>query len=86
MSPVVLRARGFVIVIFALPREHRPAHVHMLRAGTEVRIRLGDPATGPVIMGESSMRASDRVAVLRLVAEHAALLHERWSEINGKDA
>ena len=90
--PVVVTGGAFRILILNPPREHGPAHVHVLpgkRAGTsEVLISLGQPRL-PGQPWESvslreirGMKNRDVVAAVRLVHDHVAFLRERWLEIH----
>ena len=74
--PTVLRSHGFVVKIFF--NDHAPAHVHVLKSGTEVVITLD-----PVIVLRC-WRASRRdVAESRKVVEkNRSILLKAWREVH----
>ena len=82
------------MLILSPPREHGPAHVHVLKGSgageSEVVFELGQPiATGmewnSIRLREvEGMRQSDVVIAARLVQRHLILLRERWIAIHGE--
>jgi uncharacterized protein DUF4160 len=79
----VLIVDGFTIHIYAVPPEHNPPHVHVLRAGTEVRIKLGSGQTPPDLWMPSTMRRPDEATALGIVEDHIEFLRSGWRRING---
>lgn len=94
--PTIVTRGSFRVLILLLPREHGPAHVHVLKgkgAGeSEVLINLGQPE--PYVPGApwasvsireiKGMRDKDVVTAVLLVQQHLMTLRQRWMEIHGK--
>ncbi len=91
--PTIVTAPPFRVLILNPPREHGPAHVHVLKGKgkgeSEVLINLGEPEVpgGPwesVSVREiKGMREKDVVAAVLLVQEHLVSLRKRWRKIHG---
>ena len=81
--PTVLREGGFEVRIYLPPREHDPAHVHVIRAGGEVIITLGDDTAAPAIREAHGMTNRDVLRAYRIVEGHRDALLERWEEYHG---
>ena len=92
--PTIVTEGPFRVLILNPPREHGPAHVHVVRgrgAGeSEVLVGLGQPEI-PGAPWESvsirevrGMRDGDVVAAVLLVQQHLATLRQRWREIHGE--
>lgn len=85
--PEVLRQSGFSIHIYH--NDHEPRHVHVLKAGAEVKINLGtlaDEATNtaweaPALAKVKAMARADAKRALRIVYEHQAYLLAKWEEL-----
>lgn len=77
--PTLVREGGFEVRIYTL--DHPPPHVHVVRAGAIVKIRL---ATCQVqeIVGRISDREVRRAE--RLVARHAEFLTTEWERIHAR--
>jgi hypothetical protein len=84
MCPTVLRTCGFQVHIFLPPREHGPAHVHVVRDEGSVVVML--PVGGAPVRVRSvrGMRDADVIAAVRLVAAHAELLLASWRKYHGE--
>jgi hypothetical protein len=82
MSPTIMRESGFLVMIYCKPREHDPPHVHVVKAGGEARIALGDVRSAPTLW-DYTMRRPDVAYALRIVDEHQAVLLAAWERING---
>jgi hypothetical protein len=81
--PTILREDGFRILILLPPREHPPAHVHVVKHDGLVVIRLaiGDlPQATIRVAGE--MKAPDLRRAERIVAENTPALLARWRQIH----
>lgn len=76
--PTVLRVGGFSVRMYSPPREHGPPHVHVVHAGEEVVILLGDSEHAPRIREKTAMSSADTARALTIVAEHQALLLHLW--------
>lgn len=81
--PTVHSERGFDVRIYLPPREHRPAHVHVVKSGAEVTIDLGTRSTPPSVSRVFGMRDVDVVRAYRIVEKHQAELLAIWREYHG---
>lgn len=82
--PTVLRVDGFRVMILFPPREHPPAHVHVVKGDGTVVIEL---AVGVVPQRVREIHAMNRADVRRaeeIVAEHTNMLLTKWREIWGE--
>jgi Domain of unknown function (DUF4160) len=79
-----MRSGGFAVRILLPPREHGPPHVHVVKAGAKVVIRLGG-ADGPVKLVEvQGMKNQDVVRAVRLVETWKTQLLATWKTIHGE--
>jgi hypothetical protein len=69
--------------IYLPPREHEPPHVHVVKGGTEVVIRLGDAEALPQVGEVYGMRSADVMRAYRIVEANQALLLEKWRYHHG---
>lgn len=76
--PTVLARNGYRVRIYLPPREHAPPHVHVVRAGGELVITLGDVEHPPEVMEVYGMRAREVVRAYRIVEAHQEILLEAW--------
>lgn len=93
--PTVVVAGAFRVLILNPPREHGPAHVHVLkgRGGgeSEALVNLGQPGTPGGRWEAISLRevrgmaAKDVIRAVRLVEANLELLRQRWGEIHGSN-
>ena len=84
--PTVLRVGRFVVKVYAPPREHPPAHVHVeVRPDGEVVIRLAldddTPATVWEVKGD--VAPADVLRALRLVEAHETDIRTAWEALHG---
>lgn len=79
--PTVLRHEGFEFVI--RPNDHDPPHVHVFKAGQQVKIRIGDDQTRPAVDGRSRMSAMEIRQALEVVGEQQDSLLAAWRRIHG---
>ncbi|HKN59322.1 MAG TPA: DUF4160 domain-containing protein [Gemmatimonadaceae bacterium] len=82
--PTVIRSGGFSIRILLPPREHAPPHVHVVKGGAEVVIRLGERDRAPKLLKNHGMKTSDIVKAFRLIEESKAELLAIWDAIHGE--
>ena len=75
--PVVLRYHGFVVSIFAPPREHSPPHVHVRAGHGHRKIDLY-----PIVIARSNMSRSHTRAAERIVSANADMLRTEWRRIH----
>ncbi|WP_017326645.1 DUF4160 domain-containing protein [Synechococcus sp. PCC 7336] len=79
--PTVLRIDGFRVAIY--PNDHLPAHVHVIRAGGEVRIDLAEGRNSPILVSVlGSISNKDAIKALKLVTENRLFLLNKWKEIH----
>lgn len=90
--PTIVVEGPFQVRILNPPREHAPAHVHVVRSGGsdgEVLINLGQPDRrddpwGPVSLREvHGMSQKDVVQAVRVVEAHLEHLRREWRRIHG---
>lgn len=91
--PTIVAEGGLRVLILNPPREHGPAHVHVLKGRNggdgEVLVNLGQPDEpgGPwqlISLREvRGMTPNDVVRAVRLVEARLELLRQRWEEIHG---
>lgn len=80
--PTVKREDGFEIKVNTRG-EHSPPHVHVIRAGGEIRVRIGDEETAPSYWDEKrSMTMRDKVRAVLLVDEYQAECLMVWRKFN----
>lgn len=80
--PTVWRQDGFEFVIRTNEPRFEPPHVHVIKAGGEVKITLGDEDTPPEIVG-LWMRDKDAATALTMVAERQDYFRGAWRGIHG---
>jgi hypothetical protein len=81
--PTVHEEAGFQVRIYLPPREHEPPHVHVVKAGTEVVIRLGDAQALPEVQEVYGMRRADVMRAYRIVEANRMMLLEKWRNLHG---
>ena len=79
--PTVLRVNGFAMRIY--PNDHEPAHVHILKAGGEVKVKLGLNGGVPLLLQVTEMNNNDVARALAIVQERNDELLEKWRAIHG---
>lgn len=79
--PTVLREIGFEFRIRA--DDHDPPHVHVFKAGAEMKISIGDSSSKPRVLGTKGMSDAEGGKALRLVAINQALLLRAWEKYHG---
>ena len=77
-QPTILRVAGFEVVIRTT--DHEPAHVHVLKGGGEVQIRLRPVRVG----GRWRMGLRDVAQARDLVLAHQSRLIKAWEAIHGQ--
>jgi hypothetical protein len=65
------------------PNDHSPAHVHVLKAGDEVIINLGDAHTLAYVRSIYRMRTKDVRRALGVVIREQGYFLEIWGNIHG---
>jgi len=79
--PTVLRLNGFDVCVYT--HDHPPGHVHVLKAGAEVVINLGDAETSPSMREVKGMSKKDARQAVTLVEDHRDALLAEWRGIHG---
>lgn len=79
--PTVHREQGFKVRIY--PADHLPPHVHVVKAGTAVKIALGDEHCGPQIVAVYSMSTQEVLRAFRLVERNQEKLLKSWRDYHG---
>lgn len=79
--PIIHRQAGFTFKIW--PNDHKPAHVHVYRAGAEVRIDIGSDKVRPSVLSAEGMSAKDGRQALEIVAENQAAFLAQWRKLHG---
>jgi hypothetical protein len=81
--PTVIRYGGFVVRILFPPREHGPPHVHVVKGGGEVVIRLAEIGGHVEIVQVTGMRTADTVKAISLIERWNDELLAMWKAIHG---
>jgi hypothetical protein len=84
--PTVVRDGRFLVKVYAPPREHPPAHVHVeVRPAGEVVVRLAldDDTPAEVWQVKGDVAPSDVLRALRLVEAHEARIRTAWEALHG---
>ena len=80
--PTIYRKSRFEVIIYL--NDHRPAHVHIFKAESEVVIFLGNEQAPPQVRENIGMSRRDERAALILVGEHQTEFLEEWRRIHGE--
>ena len=78
--PEIFREQGFKVVIFY--DDHKPAHVHVLKSGCEIKIDITGACKLIKVNGNISQKDANKA--LKLVRLHQAELIKIWEDIHGK--
>jgi len=79
--PTVLRFGRLRVAIY--PNDHRPAHVHVLGAGTEAIFILGCPDGPPTLRGSHGFATAELNRIEEALAASLAALCAEWERIHG---
>jgi hypothetical protein len=80
--PTVHREDGFNVIIY--PNDHLPSHVHVIKGGGQVIIKLGseiEPPSLSQVYGNISNK--EVLKALKIVATHQLKLITAWRTIHG---
>jgi hypothetical protein len=81
--PRVHEAGGFRVYIYLPPREHGPAHVHVLKAGSEVVVHIGTGAALEPHRVFGPIKDTDVIRAIRIVEAIEEYLLEEWRRYHG---
>jgi len=81
--PRVHDADGFKVYIYLPPSEHGPAHVHVLKAGGEVVVRIGTGTALEPCRIFGPMKDADVVRAVRIVEAIEEYLLVEWRRHHG---
>lgn len=77
--PTVYRQEGFRFFFYS--NEHDPPHIHVSKAGGELKFVLGGDAEEPIFDKElSPMKKKDERRAFVIVKEQQRFLLEKWGE------
>lgn len=77
--PTVKREDGFEIMVLTSP-EHNPPHVHVYKAGAEIRVTIG--ATVAYLDHKGKMSVKELAKAVWLVEKHNAACMAAWRKYN----
>jgi hypothetical protein len=78
--PVIIRQNGFQIVMYF--NDHEPVHVHLKKAGSEIKVNA---LTLELMQVKGDISNRDIRKALEIVAEHQLLINQKWGELRGKN-
>jgi len=81
--PTIWTEAGLDFIIY--PNDHSPAHVHVVKAGDEVIINLGDARNLPYVRSIYRMRTKEIGKALGIAISKQEYFLNRWREIHGSD-
>jgi len=82
--PTILSIGGFRILVLLPPREHGPAHVHVIKDEGVAVIELSYRGRHQCLTKVKDMRTPDVVKAFRLVEQHTTQLIEAWRRYHGE--
>ena len=80
--PTVRRIDGFRLLILFPPREHGPAHVHVVKGDGLCKIELARGRHAQRTVAIDGMKAVDVRRAERIVREHTDTLLIEWEKIH----
>lgn len=79
--PSVMREDGWVFVIYS--DDHAPPHVHVKRAGGEVKVSLPPANEYVQVLRVRGLATHEAMRAVRLVEQHRERLLREWEGIHG---
>lgn len=79
--PTLLRIGRLRVVIYT--NDHRPAHVHVLGAGTQAIVWLACPDGPPSLRGSYGLTTAELNRIADALAVELAALCGAWEQIHG---
>lgn len=77
--PEIFRAQGFRVVIYF--DDHKPAHVHIYKGDSEIRIQIKGQCK--ILSVRGSISSKEQKKAMKLVIDHQSELFQIWEEIHG---
>lgn len=78
--PTVMRQGGWRFVIYV--DDHVPPHVHVKKAGGQVKVSLPAPGEYVQVLRVSGLATHEAMRAARLVEEHRERLLREWESIH----
>ena len=63
--------------------DHNPPHVHVFKAGHEIKVAIGDESTQPTVLGRWDTPERYVAGAVRLIERNKSKLLECWRGIHG---
>ena len=79
--PTIHREAGFIVIVRT--DDHPPLHVHVVYAGKEALVNIGNAEEAPSLRQARGMRTPDVGRAVRLIAKHQELCLAAWEKYHG---
>ncbi len=76
--PEIFREQGFKVVIYF--DDHEPAHVHIYKGDSEIRIQIKGQCE--ILSVKGSISSKEQKKAMKLVTTHQSELLQIWEEIH----
>jgi hypothetical protein len=76
--PEIFREQGFKVVIYF--DDHDPAHVHIYKGDSEIRIQI--KGLCEILSVKGSISSKEQKKAMKLVTAHQSELFQIWEEIH----
>lgn len=83
--PTVLVRDGFRVLVLLPPREHAPAHVHVVKGNGELLVYLSLNGASLEIRENRGMKRADARRAYAIVSANVQLCCDAWEKYHGKD-
>ena len=77
--PEIFREQGFRVVIYF--DDHEPAHVHIYKGDSEIRIQIKGQCE--ILSVKGSISSKEQKKAMKLVTVHQSELFQIWEKIHG---
>lgn len=77
----VFDEEGYRVVIRTA--DHNPPHVHVFKAGHEIKIAIGDETSPPAVLKQWDAPEKYALRAVRLIGDRQDQLLEYWRKIHG---
>jgi len=81
-SGTVIETAKWKIKVFAPPKEHGPAHVHVLAKGENAQVKIS--LVTLEVLGRTRFSKKTVKGIVRYVHQNYAYLHKCWEDLHGK--